>query len=184
MKKGFLKKYLNWRSEWKLPASYIFFFVLMFFLLGEQLPALPLYILGPGNAGEGPDKLHILDLPLPDAAHRPLFYLLFGFLSWLLFRFLSWPVVWISAFVMWAVFHWFLPEQGASPYASLAISVFIGVGIFLLVPYFMYRAVDRKWGAKGRRNAILIVVGLNILIFAFFVLQIYGLHNSYSGYMP
>lgn len=168
---------MGWRGDRTFPASYILFFVLMFFLLGEQLTALPIYIVGPGLGGEGPDKLHILDLAPTDALHRPLFYLLFGVISWLLFRLLSWPLVWISAFAIWNVFHWLLPEQGGAP--DLTLGVFIGVGVFAVVPFLIYRAVGRRWGGKGRRNAIIIAAAINVLLLVFFAYQIYGLNNSY-----
>ncbi|MBI4009783.1 MAG: hypothetical protein HY361_01115 [Candidatus Aenigmarchaeota archaeon] len=175
----FSKKYGDWRGDRKLPASFILFFVLTFFLLGEQLLALPLYLIGPGTGGDGPDKVSILDMSLSDALHRPLFYLLFGFISWIMFRSLSWPIVWIGASTIWLVFKWFLPDPGDT---QNIIGTFIGVGFFIVIPYFIYRTVDRKWGTKGRRNAILILTAINILFLGFFAYQIYGLNNSYHGY--
>ncbi len=175
----FFKKYGNWREDRKLSASFILFFVLTFFLLGEQIIALPLYLIGPGIGGGGPDKVSILDMSLSDALHRPLFYLLFGFISWILFRSLSWPIVWVSASTIWFIFKWFLPDPGKT---QSPIWTLIGVGFFVLTPYFIYRNVDRTWGAKGRWNTILILAVINILFLGFFAYQIYGLDNSYYGY--
>ena len=65
------------KGDRKFSPSFILFFILMLFLIGEQIIALPLYIVGP-IGDQGPDKLHILDLAPLDAIHRPLFYFLFG----------------------------------------------------------------------------------------------------------
>ncbi len=174
----FFKKYGDWRGDRNFPKSFILFFVLTFFLLGEQLIALPIYLVGP-ISGDGPDKVSILDLALSDALHRPLFYLLFGVISWIMFRSLRWPIVWICASVIWMIFKWYFPDPGKTqdPFWT-----FIGVGFFILTPYFIYLVVDRKWGAKGRLNAILILTAINILFLVFFAYQIYVLNNSYRGY--
>ncbi len=175
MSTNFFKKDGYWRSDRKLPVSFFLFFFLTFFLMGEQLVALPLYLFGPVSEG-GADKVAILDLAPSDALHRPLFYLLFSFISWMLFRSLNWPIVWIGASTMWLVFKWLLPDPSKTP---SIIWTFVGVGIFILTPYFIYRTVDRRWGVKGRRNAVLIVAALNILLLGFFAYQIYVLDNSY-----
>lgn len=167
-----------WKSNYELPASFIIFFLLMFFLIAEQLTALPNYLgIVPQ---ESATTIHILDKAPTDALHRPIFYFLFAIIVWLLFRFLSWPIVWVGAWSLWSVFKWFFPDEGHSRNPS--IWVFIGVGVFLLVPYFIYRAVDRKWVKRGRRSAILIATGLNLLLLAFFAYQIFVLHNSHRSY--
>lgn len=53
--------------------------------------------------------------------------------------------------------------------------------LLTLVPYLIYRRVDKKWGGQGKRNAILIVLAINVLFLGFFAFQIYYLHNSYRG---
>lgn len=45
---------MTWKAKYKLPACFILFFILTFFLIGEQLPALPTYVFGPGVGGESP----------------------------------------------------------------------------------------------------------------------------------
>ncbi len=178
----------NWKSKYKLPISFIVFFVLTFFLIGEQLVALPIYLIGPGLGGNGPDKLHILDLGPSDALHRPVAYLIFAIINWGLFRIFAWPVVWIVGSTLWTLNQLLLMPLDRRPVisglSSLAIYIihsFIIWGILTLVPFFIYRAVARKWGRGGIRKAILIGVAINVLLFGFFAFQIYVLHNSYRG---
>ena len=168
----------NWRGDNKLSPISIFFFLLLFFLLGEQLLALPTSLAGPGLNGEGPDKLHILDLAPGDALHRPIFYFIFGTISWLLFRFLSWPLVWVSATIFWVVFKLLLPDPDQTAY-TLIFSV---VTVLIVIPGIIYRAIGRKWGERGQRNAILVLVIINLLLLSFFAYEIYGAHNSYRNY--
>jgi len=176
----------NWRSNYKLPLSFIVLFVLMFFLLGEQLPALPTYFgLGP-EGGNG--KPHILDLDPSDALHRPVAYLIIAAVIWGLFRIFDWPIVWIVGSTLWILNQLFLTPLDRRPVisglSSLAVYIihdFILLGILTLVPFFIYRTVARKWGVVGIRKAILIGVAMNLLLFGFFAFQIYVLHNSYRG---
>ena len=163
------------KGDRKFSPSFILFFILMLFLIGEQIIALPLYIVGP-IGDQGPDKLHILDLAPLDAIHRPLFYFLFGLIGWIILRLIRWPLAWISAFVIWNIFQLVPPSK-----PGLSIFVFFGVGFFLLVPYFIHQGIDRKWGKKGRWNAILVLGVINVLLLSFFAYQIYGLQNSYRN---
>ncbi|MBI2595605.1 hypothetical protein HYW46_02615 [Candidatus Daviesbacteria bacterium] len=171
------------RSNYKLPWSFIVFFVLMFFLLGEQLPALPTYLYGPGLGGEGPYKLHILDLALGDGLlHRPFAYLIIGTIIWILYRIFTWPLAWIIGATLWILEQRTLTPLDQRPTLINTIVFTFTFWILLtLVPYFIYRWVDQKWGWAGRRNAILIVLLINIFIFGFFAFQIYVLKNSYRG---
>ncbi len=177
---------LFWKSKYKLPLSFIVFFVLMFFLVGEQLVALPTYF-GFGPEG-GNGKPHILDLGLSDALHRPVAYVVFAIITWGLFRAFAWPIVWIVGSTLWTLNQLLLMPLDRRPVisglSSLAIYIihsFIIWGILTLVPFFIYRAVARKWGRGGIRKAILIGVAINVLLFGFFAFQIYVLHNSYRG---
>ncbi|MBI4065081.1 hypothetical protein HY409_01800 [Candidatus Gottesmanbacteria bacterium] len=171
---------LFWKSTYKLPLSFIVFFVLMFFLLGEQLPALPTYF-GFGPEG-GNGKPHILDLGPSDALHRPVAYILIGTVIWGLFRIFSWPLAWTLGASLWALEQLTLTPLDQRPSLSNVIVFTFTFWIILtLVPYFIYRWVDKKWGGEGRRNAILIVLVINLLLFGFFAFQIYVLHNSYRG---
>lgn len=172
----------NWKSNYKLPLSFIIFFVLMFFLIGEQLPALPTYLLGPGGEG-GPSKLHILDLALGDGLlHRPFAYLIIGTVIWGLFRIFSWPLAWFMGAVLWILEQQTLTPLDQRPTLINAIFFTSTFWVLLtLVPYFIYRGVDKKWGKVGRKNVILIVLLINLLVFGFFAFQIYILHNSYRG---
>lgn len=178
---------MNWKSTYKLPLSFIIFFVLVFFLLGEQLPALPIYLFGPGVGNSG-DKVSILDLNPGDALHRPLAYILFGTFNWILFRFFTWPLVWTIGGTLWTIDQLFLTPPDHRPSISGLPSLIFYIltsftlwGVLTLVPYFIYRAVDRKWGGKGKRNAILLVLVINLLLLGFFYFQIYVLHNSYHA---
>lgn len=174
---------MSWKSNYKLPISFIIFFVLMFFLLGEQLPALPTYLLGPGLGGNAPDKLHLLDLSLGDALHRPIAYLIIGAIIWALFRIFTWPIAWAIGACLWALEQLTLTPLDQRP-SVLNVAVFTLTfwGMLTLVPYFIYRYVDRKWRQKGKRNAILIAALINVLLLVFFALQIYILKNSYRGF--
>ena len=181
-KKGF------WKGDRKLPLNFILFYVLVFFLLGEQLTTLPTYLIGAGIDGNGPDKLHILDLPSGDALHRPLFYFLFGAINWAFFRIFAWPIALIIGEILWLSnqFFWIPVDRrpqlfGVSDAISYISKSFVIWGVLALVPYFSYKAIERKWGKKGVRNAILIVLAINLLLFAFFAYQIFYLGNSYYG---
>ena len=172
----------NWRSNYKLPASFIIFFVLAFFLLGEQLTALPTYIFGPGLGGSGPDKLHILDLASGDALHRPFAYFVIGTVIWILFRTFAWPIAWFIGVSLWILEQQTLTPLDQRPSITNIITfTFTAWVILTLVPYFIYRWVDKKWGERGKRSAILITLLINLLLFGFFAYQIYYLHNSYRG---
>jgi len=162
---------MNWRGDKKFPASFIVFFMLVFFFFGEQLIVLPTYL---GIALL--DNLHILDKAATDALHRPIFYFLFGLISWLLFRYFNWPIVWLGATLLWVILQWYFPDQGHSPVPSPW--VLAGVGVFVLTPFFIYRWVDQKWGAVGRRKAMLVAAALNLVLLGFFALQIFVLGNS------
>ncbi len=165
-----------------MPLSFILFFVLFFFLIGEQLVALPIYFIGPGLGESGPDKLHILDLHLSDAVHRPIAYVVIGSLIWVLFRVFAWPLAWILGAFLWALEQSFLTPLDQRPSISNIIFFTFTFWIALtLVPYFIYRAIDRKWGKKGKRNAILFVLIINLLLLVFFAYQIFYLQNSYRG---
>lgn len=172
-----------WRSRYKLPVSFILFFVLMFFLLGEQLPALPTYLLGPGSGGSGPNKLHILDLALTDGfLHRPFAYVIIGTVIWVLYRIFSWPLAWFIGAALWILEQRTLTplDQRTTLMNTIVFTSTFWV-LLTLAPYFIYRWVDRKWGGAGQRNAILIVLTINLLLFSFFAYQIYILHNSYRS---
>lgn len=154
----------------------------MFFLLGEQLPALPTYLLGVENVGDGPAKLHILDLGLSDSLHRPVAYLIIGTVIWILYRVFFWPIAWFVGAVLWILEQRTLTPLDQRPtLINTIIFTFTFWILLTLVPYFIYRWVDQKWGGKGIRGAILIVLVINLLIFGFFAFQIYVLHNSYRG---
>lgn len=170
---------ISLRSNYKLPLSFIIFFVLTFFLIGEQLPALPLYITGPEGGG---DKVHILDLGPGDALHRPVAYLIIGTIIWALFRIFAWPVAWTLGALLWGLEQSFLTPLDQRPSISNIIIFTSTFWILLtLVPYFIYRWVDKRWGGVGKRNAILVVLIINVLVLGFFIFQIYYLQNSYRG---
>ncbi|QQG43189.1 MAG: hypothetical protein HYW45_03235 [Candidatus Daviesbacteria bacterium] len=172
----------NWKNNYKLPFSFIIFFVLAFFLLGEQLPALPTYLFGPGIGGDGPVKLHILDLGLTDSLHRPVAYLIIGTVIWILFRIFTWPLAWFGGAVLWILEQQTLTPLDQRPTLINAIIFTFTFWVLLtLVPYFIFRWVDKKWGGVGIRNAILVVLVINLLVSGFFAYQIYVLNNSYRG---
>lgn len=173
----------SWRSNYKLPLSFIIFFVLTFFLIGEQLPALPTYLLGPGVGESGPDKVHILDLALGDGLlHRPFAYLIIGTVIWILFRTFSWTLAWSLGASLWALEQLTLTPLDQRPSISNIIIFTSTAWILLtLVPYFIYRWVDKKWAGVGKRNVILVTAAINISLFLFFAYQIFYLHNSYRG---
>lgn len=175
-----------WKSDNKLPLSFIIFFALMFFLLGEQLVALPTYF-GMGPEG-GNAKPHILDTAFTDAIHRPPVYVIIGAIIWGLFRIFAWPIVWIAGSTLWTLYQLLLIPLDRRPIisgiSSLAIYIihsFVIFGILTLVPFFIYRAVASRWGAGGIRKAILIGVVINLLLLGFFAFQIYVLGNSHRG---
>lgn len=178
---------ISWRSNYKLPLSFIVFFVLTFFLVGEQLPALPRYLFEQTGAGS-PDKLHILDLSLSDGLlHRPFAYLIIGTVIWGLFRVFAWPLAWTIGAALWAVEQMTLTPLDQRPgVTNIIIFTFTAWILLTLVPYFIYKWVDQKWGGVGKRNVILAVFLINSLLFGFFAFQIYVLHNSYrsSGSKP
>lgn len=170
-----------WKSSYKLPTSFITFFVLAFFLIGEQLVALPLYLFGP-SAENGADKLHILDLALGDALHRPFAYLIIGAVLWVLFRTFAWFFAWAIGAVLWMLEQSFLTPLDQRPsLPSIIVFTLTFWTILTLLPYFVYRAVDRKWGKKGKRSAIIISLAINLLVLGFMAYQIFYLHNSYRG---
>ncbi len=172
-----------WKSNYKLPLTFIIFFVLLFFLLGEQLPALPTYLLEPENAGEGPAKRHILDLDSSDSLHRPFAYLIIGTVIWALYRKFNWPLAWFAGAILWILEQRTLTPLDQRPALTNTIVFTFTFWILLtLVPYFIFRWADQKWGGVGRRNAILTVLVINILIFGFFAFQIYVLHNSHRNF--
>ncbi len=172
----------NWKSSYKLPLSFIIFFVLTFFLVGEQLPALPTYLLGAESVGEGSAKLHILDLGLSDSLHRPVAYLIIGTVIWILFRTFAWPLAWFAGAGLWILEQRTLTPLDQRPTLINTIVFTFTFWIFLtLLPYFIYRWMDQKWGRVGVRNAILIAFLINLLLFGFFAYQISYLHNSYRG---
>lgn len=169
-----------WKSKYKLPASFIIFFVLTFFLIGEQLVALPLYLFGP--AADGADKLHLLDLPLADAIHRPFVYLIIGTVLWALFRIFAWLIAWVIGAILWALEQSFLTPLDQRPsLPSIIFFIFTFWIVLTLTPYFIYRAIDRKWGKRGKHNAILIILIINLLVLGFVASQIFYWHNSYRG---
>lgn len=174
---------MNWKSNYNLPLSFIVFFVLMFFLVGEQLPALPTYLLGPGSGEGGPNKLHILDLALGDGLlHRPFAYLIIGTVIWGLFRIFTWPLAWFMGAVLWILEQMTLTPLDQRPTLINAIFFTSTFWVLLtLVPYFIYRWVDQKWGGVGKGNTILVTATINTLLFLFFAYQIFYLHNSYRG---
>ncbi len=180
-----MRNMFTWKSNYKLPISFIIFFVLMFFLIGEQLVALPIYLLGPGAGKDGPDKLHILDLGLSDSLHRPVAYLIIGTVIWILYRVFFWPIAWFVGAVLWILEQRTLTPLDQRPtLINTIIFTFTFWILLTLVPYFIYRWVDQKWGGKGVRGVILAALGINLLVLMFFVLQIYVLHNSYRGFHP
>ncbi|MBI2019864.1 hypothetical protein HYS94_00375 [Candidatus Daviesbacteria bacterium] len=143
---------------------------------------MPIYLLGPGAGGDGPDKLHILDLGPGDALHRPVAYLIIGIVIWILFRIFAWPLAWFLGAALWILEQQTLTPLDQRPTLINAIVFTSTFWILLtLVPYFIFRWVDKKWGGGGIRNAILIAALINLLIFGFFAFQIYVLHNSYRG---
>ncbi len=175
--------FFNWKSNYKLPLSFIIFFILAFFLLGEQLPALPTYLFGPGIGGNGPDKLHILDLPLGDGLlHRPFAYIIIGTVIWILYRIFTWPLAWLVGAALWMLEQQTLTPLDQRPTLTNAIVFTSTFWVLLtLAPYLIYRWIDQKWGGKSIKNAVLILLLINILVFGFFAYQIYVLHNSYRG---
>ncbi|MBI4050242.1 MAG: hypothetical protein HY398_02220, partial [Candidatus Doudnabacteria bacterium] len=143
--------------------------------------ALPTYLFGLSDGG--PDKLHILDLPLGDGLlHRPFAYLIIGTVIWILYRIFFWPLAWFVGAALWILEQQTLTPLDQRPTLINAIVFTSTFWVLLtLVPYFIYRWVDKKWGGTGRRNAILIVLLINLFIFGFFAFQNYVLHNSYRG---
>ena len=176
------KKYNYWESRYKLPGSFIIFFVMAFFLIGEQLPALPTYLLGSGLSGDGPDKVHILDLAPGDALHRPIAYLIIGTVIWGLFRVFAWPIAYFLGAFLWILEQLTLTPLDQRPTIQNLI-VFMPTfwTLLTLAPYFIYKKVDQKWGSIGKKNAILIAILINFLLFVFFAYQIFYIHNSYRG---
>lgn len=174
---------MTFKSAYKLPLSFILFFVLTFFLIGEQLPALPTYLIGPGLGENRSDtKVHILDLARGDALHRPIAYVIIGTIIWALFRAFPWPIAWIIGASLWVLEQLTLTPLDQRP--SLSHTIFFTLTFWVvltLVPYFIYRWVDRTWGGKGKRNAILITLTINLLVLSFFAYQIYILGHSYRG---
>lgn len=173
---------MNWRSNYKIPISFIIFFVLTFFLIGEQLPALPTYLFGSSLGGDGVDKVHILDLAPGDALHRPIAYLIIGAVIWGLFRIFAWPIAYFLGASLWVLEQLTLtPSDHRPSIQNLMFFIPTFWTLLTLVPYFIYKKVDQKWGDVGKRNAILITLVVNLLLFGFFVFQIYVLHHSYRG---
>lgn len=172
---------INWGNNYKLPLSFIIFFVLTFFLIGEQLPSLPTYLFG-HIGGNGPDKVHILDLASGDALHRPVAYLIIGAVIWALFRVFTWPIAYFLGASLWILEQLTLTPLDQRP-SIQNLMVFMPTFWILLtlVPYFIYKKVDQKWGGTGKRNAILIVLVMNLLLLGFFAYQIYILGHSYRG---
>ncbi len=146
--------------------------------------ALPIYLIGPGVGGNGPDKLHILDLALRDGLlHRPFAYLIIGTVIWVLYRIFTWPLAWLVGAALWIVEQRTLTPLDQRPtLINTIVFTFTFWIILTLVPYFIYRWVDKKWGGRGKRNAILITLAINLLLFGFFAFQIYVLHNSLRGF--
>lgn len=180
---------INWKSSYKLPLSFIIFFVLTFFLLGEQLPVLSPYIFGPHEG----DAIHILARAPADALHRPVAYLIIATICWLLLRFFSWPLVWIISGTLWVMDQLFIRPGEPGKYFSFTFSftlstekiinsivVFLGWGILALLPYFIYRWIDKKWGGKGIWKAMLILFLVNLIIFIFMAYQILVLHHIFG----
>lgn len=166
---------MNWKSDYKLPLSFIIFFVLTFFLIGEQLSALPTYLGATPN-----NTVHILDKAATDALHRPLFYFLFAIIAWLAFRFLHWFLAWaLSEVALSLLIH--MPPEDISKLGGIRVDKFIVISVLTLAPYFTFRAIDKKWGVKGQRTAMLILVVINVLFLVFFAYQIFYLHNSHRG---
>lgn len=172
---------MNWRGERKLSPSFILFFVLIFFLLGEQLPALPLYLGRPHG-----EKLAILDLPAGDALHRPIAFVLIGVFNWLLFRTFTWPVAYGVGGFLAIVDQFFLtaPDQRSAVNFISTLTILFAWGVFTLVPYFLYRWIEGKWAETGIKMGILVIAFLNLLLLGFFAFQIYVLHNSHRHLQP
>lgn len=148
----------------------------MFFLLGEQLPALSPYIFGPHEG----DAIHILARAPADALHRPIAYLIIATIVYLLLRFFSWPLVWIISGTLWVMDQLFLVPEPPSEKIINGIIAFLGWGILALLPYFIYRWIDKKWGGKGIWKAMLILFLVNLIIFIFMAYQILVLHHIFG----
>lgn len=176
----------TWRADYRLPVSFIVFFVLAGILLGEHFPALPTYL---SNINDPGNKPSVLDAgSLGDIGVVPVIYTVFGSILWLLFRFLNWRLVLVGGALIGTLAEWFLfthKETGAiisaNPFGATIFFITVW-GVISLVPYFLYRKIDRKWGARGRWIAVSIVLILNILFTGFFAYQIYVRHNSHRGY--
>lgn len=175
----------SWKSNYKLPLSFIVFFVLMFFLIGEQLTALPTYLVG----SQGSDTIHILDKAPADALHRPIAYLVIALVIWALLRYLNWKVAYITSGILWQIDQWFLtpnkhPDSeipGLPGVLPTVIATFIFWGLLVLGPYFLYRWIDKKWGIRGILKSMLILFLINLVLLIFFAYQIFYLHNSHRS---
>lgn len=184
----FFKKHW-WKSDYDFPLSFILFFIFAGIFLGEHLPVIGQY-LGGDPINDPTAKVSILDVGgLSDIGVAPVIYGVFGAVLWLLYRFLDWRLVLISGAAVGSLAEWFLftgqkiEDRGPIPTPFGATVFFVIVwSIITLVPYFIYRAIGRKWGSRGRRIAILAVVILNILSVAFFAYEKYILHNSYKNF--
>lgn len=168
---------MNWHADRELPLSFIIFFVLMFFLLGEQLPALPLYIGAPHGDSE---KVHILDLAPGDALHRPIAFLIIAIIIWFLFRTFAWPIAYFLGASLWILEQLTLTPLDQRPsIANLILFMPTFWTLFTLLPYFIYKKVAQREGVRGIRKALLGAFFINLLLFGFFAFQIYILHNSH-----
>lgn len=170
----------SWRSDYALPISFIIFFLLAGMILGEYLPSLPVYF---GDMSHHP-KVSILDTGgLGDMGVVPVIYAVFGSMLWVLYRLLNWRLVWLAGVILGTLAELFLFRGDQRPEFS---SVF-GAGLFFttvwsvisLVPYFSFESIDRRWGSRGRWQAIGIGVLLHILFLSFFAFEIHILHHSF-----
>ena len=94
----------------------------------------------------------------------------------------AWPLAWFVGAALWILEQRTLTPLDQRPTLINTIVFTFTFWILLtLIPYFIFRWVDKKWGGKGIRNAILIILIVNLLIFGFFAFQIYVLHHSYRG---
>lgn len=176
----------TWRSTYALPLSFILFFILAGVFLGEQLPALPTYL---GDITHPDNKPSILDVATPGDTGVVFFiYAVFGTILWILFRFLNWRLVWVIGALIGLLAEWFLftgksgnltPSQ--NPIGSTIFLIIIW-SVISVVPYFIFRSIDRRWGSRGRWIAIGVILLLNILFTGFFAYQIYVRHNSHRSY--
>lgn len=192
--KGYLSFGFTWQGDRTFPASFIPFFVFGAVFLGEHLPVIIGMLAGRYSLpGAKPSPLDLGGLG--DVGVVFVIFAVFGTILWLLFRFVSWPVVFLGGATLGALAEGFLfvhreAAAGGADWVSNPLAAILGAvtvwGILSLVPYSLFRQIDRRWGVRGRQVAIAVVLLLNVLSLGFFAYQKYvvGLVNYEASGLP